>query len=132
MEWKEDAGGRGTTMPRKLLALAPPPGTVTALIGAAIPLPEYLPGRQHVDIPPLLPDETLRESIAILAAAALMSKLVHVFGVPHDPVGVAVGQCRQSVTASEHQSQQKQASVTCPWPLSVGRMNVANHASLHQ
>jgi hypothetical protein len=43
-----------------------------------------------------------------------MSKLIHVFGVPHDPVGVAVGQYRQSVTASEHQSQQKQASVTGP------------------
>jgi len=119
-------------MPRKLLALAPPPGTVAALIGAEISLAEYLPGRQHVDIPPLLPDETLGDSLAVLGAAAFMSKLVHVFGVPHDPVGVAVGQCRQSVTAREHQSQQKQASATGPWPLSVGRMNVANHASLHQ
>ena len=87
-------------MPRKLPALAPPPGTVRALICAAIPLPEYLPGRQYVDIPPFLLDETRGDSLAILGAAALMSKLVDVFGVPHDPVGVAVGQCRQRVTAN--------------------------------
>src|ERR1700694_2944774 len=59
MERKEDAGGRRTNMPGKLLALAPPPGTVRALIGAAISLPEYLSGRQHVDVPPFFPDETL-------------------------------------------------------------------------
>jgi hypothetical protein len=90
MERKEDASGRRTNMPGKLLALAPPPGTVAALIGAAIPLPEYLSGRQHVDVPPFFPDETLRNALAILGAAASMSELVHVFGVPHDPVGIPV------------------------------------------
>ena len=78
-------------MPGKLFALAPPPGTVRALIGAAIPLPEYLSGRQHVDVPPFFPDVTLGNALAILGTATFISKLVHVFGVSHDPVGVAVG-----------------------------------------
>jgi hypothetical protein len=58
-------------MPRKLLALAPPPRAVAALIGAAISLAEYLPGRQHVDIPPLLPDVTLGDSLAVLGARSI-------------------------------------------------------------
>jgi hypothetical protein len=94
MERKEDAGGRRTKMPRKLLALAPPPRTVAALIGAASPLPEYLMGRQHVDLLSFFPNETLGNALAILGAAASISELIHVFGVPHDPVGVPVGKCR--------------------------------------
>src|SRR5258708_1193846 len=109
MERKEDAGGRRTNIPGNLLALAPPPGTVAALIGAAISLPEYLLGRQQVYVPSFFPNETLGDALAIFGATAFVAKLVHVVRVFHDPVGVAVGQYRQSVTTGEHHSQEKQA-----------------------
>lgn len=64
-------------------------------LSTAITLSKYLAGRQYVDVLPFFTNETLGYPLAVLGPAAFIPELVDIFGISHDPVGVAVNLHRQ-------------------------------------